>query len=116
LFIYLAGAVSIVLGFRAVLYYWFLPAILAQPLLRALLVVEHTGCSEDRNGLTNTRTTLASFPIRLLMWNMPYHAEHHLYPSIPFHQLPAVHLQLRENLAHIAPGYVVANRAVIRSL
>jgi hypothetical protein len=31
LLIYLAGVVSIALGFRAVLYYWFLPAVLAQP-------------------------------------------------------------------------------------
>jgi fatty acid desaturase len=71
LLIYLAGAVSIALGFRGVLYFWLLPALLAQPLLRALLIVEHTGCSQDGNGLTNTRTTLTSFPIPLLMWNMP---------------------------------------------
>jgi hypothetical protein len=45
--------------------------LLAQPVLRALLVAEHTGCSQDRNGLTNTRTTLTWLPIRLLMWNMP---------------------------------------------
>ena len=57
-FIYSAGAVSVMLGFRAVLYYWFLPAILAQPFLRALLIVEHAGCSQNGNGLTNTRTTL----------------------------------------------------------
>jgi fatty acid desaturase len=50
------------------------------------------------------------------MWNMPYHAEHHLYPSIPFHHLPALHLKLRRQLKHVAPGYVAANRAVIRSL
>jgi fatty acid desaturase len=50
------------------------------------------------------------------MWNMPYHAEHHLYPSIPFYRLPAAHLQLRDNLTHIAPSYIAANRAVIQSL
>ena len=50
------------------------------------------------------------------MWNMPYHAEHHLYPSIPFHHLPALHLKLRRQLKNVAPGYVAANRAVIRSL
>jgi fatty acid desaturase len=116
LLIYLAGAVSIALGYRSVLYYWFLPVILAQPLLRSLLIVEHTGCSQDGNGLTNTRTTLTGFPIRLLMWNMPYHAEHHLYPSIPFHQLPALHMKIRENLRHIAPSYVAANQAVLQSL
>jgi fatty acid desaturase len=116
LLIYLAGAVSIALGSRAVLYFWFLPVLLAQPFLRALLIAEHTGCSFDGNGLTNTRTTLASLPIRLLMWNMPYHAEHHSYPAIPFHHLPAAHLKMRGSLAHLARGYMAANRAVIQSI
>jgi fatty acid desaturase len=116
LLIYLAGAVSIALGVTEILYFWFLPALLAQPILRALLIAEHTGCSQDRNGLTNTRTTLTRFPIRLLMWNMPYHAEHHLYPSIPFHLLPALHREVGAALRHVAPGYVAANREIIQRL
>ena len=40
----------------------------------------------------------ASFPIRLLMWNMPFHAEHHLYPAIPFHHFPALYGQVRDRL------------------
>jgi fatty acid desaturase len=116
LLIYAAGLVSLALGFGAVLVYWFLPAILAQPFLRALLIVEHTGCSLDRNGLTNTRTTLTAWPIRLLMWNMPYHAEHHLFPAVPFHQLPALHRRISDQLANVAASYRAANRAVIQSL
>jgi fatty acid desaturase len=116
LLIYLAAAVAIGLGFRGVLYFWFLPVLLAQPVLRALLIVEHTGCSLDRNGLTNTRTTLAAPPIRLLMWNMPFHAEHHLYPTVPFHQLPALHRNIRSSLRHLASGYIAANREVTATL
>jgi fatty acid desaturase len=116
LLIYAIAAASIVIGYTAALYFWFLPALLAMPLLRAYLITEHTGCSPDGDGLGNTRTTLARFPIRLLMWNMPYHAEHHLYPSIPFHRLPAVHLRLRDKLRHVAPGYIATNRAILRSL
>jgi len=116
LLIYLAAAISLAMGFSAALYFWFLPAILAQPLLRGVLIAEHRGCSQDGNGLRNTRTTLALFPIRLLMWNMPYHAEHHLFPSIPFYRLPALHVKLHEQLAHVAPGYLATNRAIIRGL
>jgi fatty acid desaturase len=116
LLIYLAAAASIVMGYTAALYFWFLPTFLAMPLLRAYLITEHTGCSQDNDGLSNTRTTLALSPIRLLMWNMPYHAEHHLFPSIPFHQLPAVHLKIRDRLKHVAPGYIATNRAILRSL
>lgn len=114
--LYIAGIVSIALGNPTMLYFFFLPSILAQPLLRAILIAEHTGCSSDTNGLTNTRTTLTNAFIRLLMWNMPFHTEHHLYPSIPFHQLPRAHDELRQKLAHIAPNYVAANRTVIGSL
>src|SRR5260370_21865495 len=103
-------------GFRAAVYFWCRQAIRAQPLLRAVLITEHTRCSTDGNGFSNTRTTLASAPIRLLMWNMPYHAEHHLFPAIPFHQLPALHEKMRARLAHVAPGYLTTNRAIFRSL
>ena len=113
--VYLVGLVSIALGYTFFLYWFFLPALLAQPLLRAILLVEHTGCSSDENGLTNTRTTLTMYPVRLLMWNMPYHTEHHLYPSIPFHRLPEAHAHLKARLAHLSPSYVAANREVIQS-
>ena len=115
--LYLALLVGSLLARSPVaLVFWFLPAVLAQPLLRAILIAEHTGCSEDANGLTNTRTTLTAWPVRLLMWNMPFHAEHHLYPSIPFHKLAGAHRELRAKLHHLAPGYVAANRTIVRGL
>ena len=114
--IYVAGIVAISVGFMQPLYFFFLPALLAQPLLRAIVLAEHTGCSLDENGLTNTRTTLTSFPIRLLMWNMPYHTEHHLYPSIPFYQLPKAHVEIKDRLVHLSPSYLAANRTIIETL
>jgi fatty acid desaturase len=116
LLVYAAAAASVALGFQSLLFYWFLPVVLAQPLLRAVLIAEHTGCSQSPDGLSNTRTTLTAFPVRLLMWNMPFHAEHHLYPAIPFHQLPKAHRALREHLAHLAPGYPAVNRQILRAL
>jgi fatty acid desaturase len=86
--------------------YWLLPLAVGQPILRAILLAEHTGCSTDDNPLTNTRTTLTLWPIRLLMWNMPFHAEHHLYASIPFHALPTAHQKLSSHLSYLAPGYL----------
>lgn len=114
--VYVAAIMTIMLGYQAAWFYFFFPAMLAQPLLRAILIAEHTGCTTDENGLTNTRTTLTNPLIRLLMWNMSYHTEHHLYPSIPFHLLPRAHRELRTHLVHLAPNYVAANRTVLRSL
>jgi fatty acid desaturase len=92
-------------GWATPLLYWIGPQLIGQPPLRAYLLAEHTGCTEDRDGLTNTRTTLTSAPVRLLMWDMPYHAEHHLFPSIPFHRLAKAHQLIGSKLRFVQPGY-----------
>ena len=106
----------LVFGWATPLLWWIGPQLLGQPLLRAYLLAEHTGCTEDRNGLTNTRTTLTSAPVRLLMWDMPYHAEHHLFPSIPFHRLADAHDLIVTRLGYVQPGYARWNLAYVRSL
>ena len=107
---------SLVLRTDALLWYWLLPLALGLPFLRLYLLSEHTGCSEDDDGLTNTRTTVSVWPVRFLMWNLPYHAEHHLYPSIPFHRLPDTHRWLRRHLGVVAPGYVAVQRGLYADL
>jgi fatty acid desaturase len=107
--------VALAFGWATPLKFWILPQLLCQPFLRAYVLAEHTGCTQDRNGLTNTRTTLTNAVVRLLMWNMPYHAEHHLYPSIPFHRLADAHAVLRDKLGFVEPrGYVRWNLGVLR--
>lgn len=111
-----AIAVPAFFGHAWLIQYWLLPLAVAQPILRAILLSEHTGCTYDNNRLTNTRTTLTLFPLRFLMWNMPFHAEHHLYPSIPFHALPVAHETLRSHFTHIDPGYIKVQRDLIAAL
>jgi len=54
--------------------------------------------------------------VRLFAWNMPYHAEHHAYPAVPFHALPRLHQGIREKIANVEPGYVTASKKVARYL
>ncbi|MBC8123272.1 MAG: fatty acid desaturase family protein [Gemmatimonadaceae bacterium] len=98
------------------LIYWLLPLAVGQPLLRLILLAEHTGCTRDDNPLTNTRTTLTNWPVRFLMWNMPFHTEHHFQASIPFHALPAAHQKLRSHIAHVDSGYLKVNRDIVAQL
>ena len=107
---------ALLFGWATPLLYWIGPQLLGQPPLRAYLLAEHTGCTLDRNGLTNTRTTLTWAPVRLLMWDMPYHAEHHLFPSIPFHRLAAAHGLIRAKLGFVQPGYIRWNVGFVRAL
>jgi fatty acid desaturase len=114
LLVYLVAiAVSVFFKEPWFLIYWLLPLAIGQPILRMILLAEHTGCTYDENPLTNTRTTLTLWPIRFLMWNMPYHAEHHLYASIPFHSLSAAHTQLLPQLERVESGYFNVNRNII---
>lgn len=109
----LAGAAW---GWTVPLLYWVGPQLLGQPLLRMYLLTEHTGCTHDRNGLTNTRTVLTNWIMRRLMWNMPYHTEHHLYPSIPFHRLPDAHRAVRDRLGVVQQGYARWQVQFVRGL
>ena len=76
---------------------WILPTIVAQPFLRFYLLAEHTGCPQGDNMLSNTRTTETFHWYRWLAWFMPYHAEHHAFPFVPFYQLQALHEELVRN-------------------
>jgi fatty acid desaturase len=96
--------------------FWVAPVAVAQPLLRALLMAEHSLCSEDGDATTNTRTTYTNALVRFLMWNMPYHAEHHRHPALPFHTLAEAHEQIGPTLAHVARrGYLAFHVELVRA-
>ncbi len=117
LFVYgVAISLSVTFAQPWLLLYWFLPLAVGQPILRFILLAEHTQCTLDDNPFANTRTTLTLAPLRFLMWNMPFHAEHHLYASIPFHALPAAHEKLKPHLAHVDKGYVKVNQGIVANL
>ena len=97
-------------GNGALLWLWLLPLAVGQPLLRFVLLAEHGGCPYIADGRRNTRTTLTLWPLRLLMWQMPFHAEHHLYPSLPFHALAEAHSLVQGHLAQVDRGYLSVNR------
>ena len=108
-------AIAISLIFRQPWFFtlWLFPLAVGQPIVRSILLAEHTGCTNDANPLTNTRTTLTWLP--LMAWNIPFHAEHHLYPSIPFHALPQAHQQLREHFTVVENGYAKVHRDIMTS-
>ena len=112
----LLALVSLIGANGFLFWYWLLPLAVGQPLLRFVLLAEHGGCPFVADGLRNTRTTHTLAPLRRLMWNMPFHAEHHLYPSLPFHALAAAHHDLRPGLSVVAPGYLAVHRGFLANL
>jgi fatty acid desaturase len=110
------AATSVLAGSPMVLVVWLAPLLVGQAFLRPYLLAEHTACAFTRDCLDNTRTTLTLSLVRLFAWNMPYHAEHHAYPAVPFHALPRLHERVRSRIANLDPGYVAATVKVNRYL
>lgn len=93
-------------------------ALLAWPIAHGLLgfylMPEHTGLPNDGTQVHRTRTVLTPAWVRWLMWNMPYHAEHHAYPGVPYHALPALHARMVPELEHVSAGYLAFHGDAMR--
>lgn len=108
--VFLAGyglilGASILLGIDWAIWFWGVPLLLGQPVLRLYLLAEHTGCREVPDMQQNSRTTHTNAFVRFLAWNMPYHAEHHASAAVPFHALPALHALVRNQVVFQSTGY-----------
>lgn len=111
----LVAAGSVALRSDAALIWWILPAIAGQPFLRLFLLAEHTGCPQVADLFANTRTTYTTAAARLLTWNMPYHVEHHAYPSVPFHALPEANRLVRDQIQVAGRGYGQVSLSLLRA-
>lgn len=111
----LLGA-SLLAGSFVALWLWLLPLMVGQLFLRPYLLAEHTGCAHTPDMLENTRTTYTSAVVHFFAWNMPYHAEHHAYPAVPFHALRRLNALLAPHIVNTEQGYPAATAAVVRHL
>ncbi len=106
-----------ILFYTPVLFWlWLLPVLTGQPVLRLYLLAEHGLCPPVANMLENSRTTFTNRIVRFLAWNMPYHAEHHSFPNVPFHQLPALHHWTQAHLKSTSEGYSAFTSDYVRTL
>lgn len=113
--LYVAGYVVLLLASLALhtsilLWVWIVPVLVGQSFLRPYLYAEHTGCERTRSAFQNTRTTYTAAFVKWFAWNMPYHVEHHAYPSIPFHALPKLNEIVAEQIVYRGPGYIAVMR------
>lgn len=109
----LLAVASVVWESPLLIWTWIVPLLLGQPFLRLFLLAEHTDCPHVENMFENTRTTFTTKLVRLVAWNMPFHAEHHALPTVPFHKLPGLHEAVRDHLKTTADGYARFNGDLI---
>jgi len=69
---------------------WLLPLLVAGQIANVRGIAEH-GMTTGGNEMTDTRTVATSPVLSFMMCNINYHIEHHLYPGVPWYNLPKVH-------------------------
>ena len=78
-----------------------------------LSITQHAGLAEDMpDHRLNSRTVLLNPVFRFLYSNMNYHVEHHMYPMVPFHALPALHEEIKADCPPPYPGLLSALREI----
>ena len=76
---------------------WVLPLVtVVQAILRLRAIAEHGATTDFSSPLTAARTNLGPAWLRWALFphNVGYHIEHHLYASVPQHNLPALHAEM----------------------
>ena len=93
LLIYL-GVVGLAIYYRNILPLMFvgLPNLYGSWLMPLYGYTQHAGLAENvLDHRLNCRTVYMNFINQYLYWNMNYHVEHHMFPLVPYHNLPRLH-------------------------
>jgi fatty acid desaturase/1-acyl-sn-glycerol-3-phosphate acyltransferase len=77
------------------LYSWILPLTVAVIFGNVRSWAEHA-LTQPGHPLSHTRTVTSNRLVSFLMCNLNYHLEHHLFPGIPWYNLPRVHILLAD--------------------
>ncbi|MCP4385598.1 MAG: fatty acid desaturase, partial [Hyphomicrobiales bacterium] len=80
-------------------------------------LTQHAGLVEDvLDHRLNCRTVYMNPLVRFSYWNMNYHIEHHMFPMIPYHNLPALHEEIRADTPTPYGGFWEAYKEIIPTL
>jgi fatty acid desaturase len=80
-------------------------------------LTQHVGLAEDTlDHRLNSRTVYMNPVFRFLYWNMNYHVEHHMFPMVPYHALPALHEIMKADTPPAYPSCWAAYKEIIPTL
>ena len=77
-------------------------------------LLQHGGLAEDvLDHRLNSRTVYMNPVSRFIYMNMNYHVEHHMFPMVPYYNLPRLHELIKHDLPRPNTGVLDAYREVI---
>jgi fatty acid desaturase len=112
--VYAALAAPVFAGYWWPLTFIIIPRLAGGPFMLLVTLIQHVEMKENStNILESTRSFRTGWLGRFLYMNMNHHIEHHLYPLVPFHQLPGLSQEIDEQLPHPDPGILRTNLEVL---
>ncbi|MBP6507044.1 MAG: NADH:ubiquinone reductase (Na(+)-transporting) subunit F [Opitutaceae bacterium] len=111
-----AGTLGLALYTRSFLplMYVGLPNIFGTWLMLVYGYTQHAGLAENvLDHRLNCRTVYMHPIHRYLYWNMNYHVEHHMFPLVPYHNLPRLHALVKHDMPVPYSGIIEAFREII---
>ncbi len=80
-------------------------------------LLQHCGLADNViDHRLNSRTVLMNPVSRFIYWNMNYHVEHHMFPMIPYHQLPRAHERLKHDLPAANPSIIAGYAEILPAM
>jgi len=94
-----------------------LPNLYGSWLLNVYSLTQHAGLAENvLDHRLNCRTVYMNPVNRFLYWNMNYHLEHHMFPLVPYHNLPQLHEVVRWDMPDPYHGLIAAFREIVPAI
>jgi fatty acid desaturase len=79
-------------------------------------LLQHGGLAEDvLDHRLNSRTVYMNPVSRFIYWNMNYHVEHHMFPMVPYYNLPKLHDLIKHDLPAPNPSIWHAYKEMLRA-
>jgi fatty acid desaturase len=77
-------------------------------------LLQHGGLADNvTDHRLNTRSVLMNPISRFIYLNMNYHVEHHMFPVVPYHQLPELHEVIKHDLPAPSPSILAGYREML---
>ncbi len=77
-------------------------------------LLQHGGLADNvTEHRLNSRTVYMNPVSRFIYWNMNYHVEHHMFPMVPYHALPALHAMIKHDLPPPNPSIWAGYREMV---
>ena len=92
---------------------WFVPMLFINTMVNIRGMSQHTLLEHANDEVLGTRTILTTPLVRFFMCNENFHLEHHLYPAVPWYQLPQLHQALGPELRRRGAPYISSYSAFV---